>query len=166
MSEADRALPHNPVAEQAILGAVLLDGKALVAAGAILEPEDFYVEAHQLIFRAMVSLSKRSGALIDAITVGDELGSSALERAGGHAYLAALSDGLPREPDVPHYGGIVKAKAVLRRIVTGANDVSKSAMNGGKGLEAKVETRIMGQGGDRWDGGNSAGSSSWRRSGW
>ena len=139
MSEADRALPHNPEAEQAILGAVLLDGKALVAVGAILEPEDFYVKAHQLIFRAMVSLSERSGASIDAITIGDELGSDLLERAGGYPYLAGLFDGLSRAPDVPHYGGIVKAKAVLRRIVTGANDVSKSAMNGGKGLEAKVE---------------------------
>ncbi len=138
MSEADRALPHNPVAERAILGAVLLDGKALVAAGAILEPKDFYVEAHQLIFRAMVSLSERSGTSIDDITVGDELGRD-LERAGGYPYLASLFDGLPRALNVPHYGGIVKDKAALRRIITCANAVSKSAMNGGKGLKEKVE---------------------------
>ena len=139
MSEADRALPHNPVAERAILGAVLLDGKALVAAGAILEPKDFYVEAHQLIFRAMVSLSERSGASIDAITVGDELGSDLLERARGYPYLAGLSDGLSRSPDVARYAGIVKGKAERRSIITCANDVAKSAMNGGKGLKEKVE---------------------------
>ncbi len=139
MSEADRALPHNPVAERAILGAVLLDGKALVAAGAILEPKDFYVEAHQLIFRAMVSLSERSGASIDAITVGDELGSDLLERAGGYPYLAGLSDGLSRAPDVARYAGIVKGKAERRSIITCANDVSKAAMNGGRGLKEKVE---------------------------
>ena len=139
MSEADRALPHNPEAEQAILGAVLLDGKALVAAGAILKPKDFYVEAHQLIFRAMVSLSERSGTSIDAITVGDELGSDLLEKHGGLGYLSSLMDGLPRAVNVAHYAGIVKEKASLRCLIAAADTAYLAAYEGGAQPAAIIE---------------------------
>ena len=91
-----RTLPHNLDAERSVLGAILLDNAAVNPAGETLTPEDFYGEAHRVVFEAMVALSEDSSA-IDPVTVAERLErSSQLERAGGLGYLSTLMDGLPR----------------------------------------------------------------------
>ena len=82
--------------ERAVLGAILLDEKAIFAATEVLTADDFYLEAHREIFRAMLSLVEEEIS-IDLITLREELRRrSKEEAAGGAAYLAALTDGLPR----------------------------------------------------------------------
>jgi len=91
----DKTLPNNLEAERSILGAILLDDKALHLVVETLRKEDFYLESHRHIFGKMLDLASRAKA-IDLITLKDELQrTSDLERAGGAAYIAGLTDGLP-----------------------------------------------------------------------
>ena len=102
-----RTLPHNLDAERSVLGAILLDNHAINPAAETLTPEDFYGEAHRLVFEAMVALSEDNSP-IDAVTVAEQLErGDHLERAGGLGYLSSLMDGLPRALNVGQYARIV-----------------------------------------------------------
>ncbi len=113
----EKTLPHNLEAERSILGAILLDDKAIYPVLELLRLEDFYLEGHRRIFAKMIALTQRSHP-IDLVTLKDELQRAGeLELAGGPAYLAGLTDGLPRAVNVEHYARIVREKAVLRRLI-------------------------------------------------
>ncbi|HEY6060367.1 MAG TPA: DnaB-like helicase N-terminal domain-containing protein, partial [Gemmatimonadales bacterium] len=85
---AGRRTPWSNDAEQAVLGAMLLDQDAALKAAEFLDDTMFYKEAHRVLFRAMVSLTERSD-VIDPVTLRDELGKRGdLERAGGMEYIA------------------------------------------------------------------------------
>lgn len=119
----EKTLPNNLEAERSILGAILLDDKAIHTALEILRKEDFYLDSHRRIFEKMSSLTSVSRA-VDIITLKDELQrSDELENAGGAAYLASLTDGLPRATNVEHYARIVKEKATLRRLIQISNEI-------------------------------------------
>ncbi len=119
----EKTLPHNLEAERSILGAILLDDKAVFSVYEILRSEDFYLEGHRRIFQKMITLANESRA-IDLITLKDELTRSAdLENVGGPAYLASLTDGLPRAINIEHYAQIVKEKATLRRLIQISNEI-------------------------------------------
>ena len=123
-----RTLPHNLEAERSVLGAILLDNQAVNPAAETLTPDDFYGEAHRLIFQAMVSLSEDNNA-IDPVTVAEQLErADELERAGGLGYMSSLMDGLPRSLNVSDYARIVKDKASLRSLISSANAIMTSAM--------------------------------------
>ena len=127
----DRALPHDREAERAILGAVLLDNQAFDAAAQVLTPEDFFGEAHRLIFEAMGTLSGRSEA-IDTVTLREVLERrNVLERAGGAAYVSSLIDGLPAAANVDQYARIIKDKAILRDAIDEAETIRNMAMDPG-----------------------------------
>ncbi len=68
----ERPLPHSAESERAILGAIILDNGLVNQAIELLKPEDFYLRAHTLIFRSMISLSERGGE-INPILLGEEL---------------------------------------------------------------------------------------------
>ena len=119
----DRTLPHNLEAEKCVLGAVLIDNQAFNQASEAIDSEDFFRDAHRRIFEKMVVLSERNDP-IDLVTLKDELGRSGeLEDVGGPAYIAALTDGVPRSANVEYYAKIVKEKSTLRRLITSANEV-------------------------------------------
>jgi replicative DNA helicase len=118
----DRPMPHDLDAERAVLGAILLDPTALHAATEALQPEDLHLEAHRLILAAMIELQAREAG-IDMLTVRGELqraGKS--EAAGGPAYLADLTSGMPHGLNVRHYAALVKDSSVRRRIIGLAHD--------------------------------------------
>ncbi len=113
----DRMLPHNLEAERSVLGAILLDDKVIFNASEILKDEnDFYYEPNRIIYRAMLCLM-RDDRPCDPIIVMDELRRhDELEKVGGAAYLATLTDGLPRCTNVKHYAEIVREAATMRQI--------------------------------------------------
>lgn len=124
----ERPLPHTSEAERAILGAVLLDNSHVNQAIELLKPEDFYVRAHQLTFRAMVTLSER-GSEINPILIGEELRRlSELEAVGGFTFLSELTYGLPHFTNLSHYAKIVGGKSMLRRLVKVANRITSEAL--------------------------------------
>ncbi len=119
----EKTLPHNLEAERSILGAILLDDKAVFTVYEILRSDDFYLEGHRRIFERMLALANESRP-VDLITLKDELQRAAdLENVGGPAYLASLTDGLPRAINIEHYAQIVKEKATLRRLIQISNEV-------------------------------------------
>jgi replicative DNA helicase len=119
----EKPLPCNLEAERSILGAILLDDKAIHSAVETLRKEDFYLESHRRIFEKMFALTA-DGTAIDLVTLKNELQrSDELESAGGAAYLASLTDGLPRAVNIEHYAQIVKEKATLRRLIHISNEI-------------------------------------------
>ena len=113
----EKTLPHNLEAERSILGAVLLDDKALLTVFETVKSQDFYLEGHRRVFEKMVQLMNLSQP-IDLITLKEELQRAGeLESVGGAAYLAGLTDGLPRARNIEHYARIVKEKSTLRRLI-------------------------------------------------
>src|SRR5574341_132699 len=89
---AGRHAPWSNEAEQAVLGAMLLDQDAALKAAELLDDTMFYKEAHRILLRAMVRLAER-GDVIDPVTLREELARRGdLDRAGGMEYLASLID--------------------------------------------------------------------------
>ncbi len=113
----DRVPPQNLEAEQSTLGSMMIDRSALEKALDILKPEDFYREAHQIIFESLMSLAERDEA-VDIITIQEELrGSGKLEAVGGIDYIMTLIDMVPTAANVEYYARIVEEKSILRRMI-------------------------------------------------
>lgn len=127
---SEKGLPANVLAERSVLGAVLMDGAAFNHAAEVLRPEDFHLDSHRKIYRAMRELSQVNRA-IDFITLGEALErTSELEMVGGHAYLISLTDGLPRSVNVEHYARIVKDRSLLRQLLAVANEIATECLAG------------------------------------
>ena len=120
---ADRVPPQDTEAEQATLGSMLLESEAAARAFGILNPDDFYREAHRLICHAMLAVNNRNEP-VDLVTVSAELRRNGqLERAGGGEYLTALINKVPTAAHVMRYANIVAEKAVLRRLITAGGEI-------------------------------------------
>jgi len=123
----DRIPPQNTEAEQAILGAVLLNKDALILVSEIISPEDFYRTSHQKIFRSMLDLSE-SGQPVDLITLTSDLQTKKLlEEIGGVSYLTDLANAVPTAANVEYYAKIVEEKAVLRRLIRAATEIASTS---------------------------------------
>ena len=110
-------LPASTHAERTILGAILLDNAAHTEAAETLADDDFSLSSHRRIFLRMTELMNSQRA-VDIVTLANELARfKEIESIGGVAYLASLTEGLPRRPRIKEYIAIVKEKAKLRRIM-------------------------------------------------
>ena len=113
----DAGLPANTDAEKTILGAILLDNAAHAEAAETLQPDDFSLDSHRRIYLRMGELID-TGRAVDIVTLSNELARNKdVESVGGVAYLASLTEGLPRRPVIEEYVRIVKDKALLRRLM-------------------------------------------------
>ena len=113
----DAGLPANIDAERTILGAILLDNAAHAEAAESLTPDDFSLDSHRRIFLRMSELIDTTRA-VDIVTLSNELSRyKEVEAVGGVAYLASLTEGLPRRPVIEDYIRIVKDKSLLRRLM-------------------------------------------------
>ena len=120
----DRVPPQNIEAEQSVLGAILIEQSAIAKISDILQPEDFYSEAHKLVYRSAMTLFER-GEAIDFITVIDMLRrEEALERAGGISYITSLANGVPTAANIVFHAKIVQEKSLLRRLIHAATDIA------------------------------------------
>jgi replicative DNA helicase len=110
-------LPSSVHTEVAILGAMLLDSVAISDATEKLKAEDFSLDSHQRVFRAIVDLMAK-GQGIDYLTVQEELARRReLDSIGGPAYLAFLTEGIPRNFNIESYVQIVRDKSLLRQLM-------------------------------------------------
>jgi replicative DNA helicase len=113
----DALLPANIDAEKTILGAILLDNAAHAEAAEKLEADDFSLDSHRRIFQRMSELMDSQRA-VDIVTLSNELARyKEIEAVGGVAYLASLTEGLPRRPVIEEYIRIVKDKSLLRKLM-------------------------------------------------
>jgi replicative DNA helicase len=127
-----RTLPHDLSAERSVLGAILVHGELLDIATEILEPSHFYRQAHASIYSAMLKMSE-AGREIDLVTLRSELERTReLEDVGGPAYIASLSDGVPRSSNIAQYARIVRELAQLRAAIFTSNKLRTQAYSSDK----------------------------------
>lgn len=139
---ADRALkdnvpPHNDEAEQATLGALLLDWNARSDVGVFtrLKPEHFYSLQNQVIFKAMLSLD-RANVKGDTLTLVNELTKNGdLDKAGGVGYIASLTNTVPTSANIAYYADIVFDQAMRRALIKVAAELKASAFEESKTSE-------------------------------
>jgi replicative DNA helicase len=113
----DRTPPQDVVAEQSVLGGMMLSKDAIADVVEVLRGHDFYRPAHETIFDAVINLYGR-GEPADAVTVSDELTKRGdLARVGGAPYLHTLISSVPTAANAGYYARIVRERAVLRRLV-------------------------------------------------
>jgi replicative DNA helicase len=125
-----RSAPWSNEAEQAVLGAMLLDQDASLSAAQLLVDDMFYREAHRRLFRAMVALVERR-SVIDHITLRDELlRRGELDAIGGYDYVAELADAVPTAANLEYHAKIVKEKAILRKLIETATGIITEAYDG------------------------------------
>ena len=135
MEDNTRIPPHSVEAEQSVLGSILLDKDAMISVSETLIPEDFYKEAHRVIYECMLKLYN-SQSEIDLITLTDELRDQGyLDDIGGIAYITSLSTIVPTTSNIKYYINIVKEKSISRQLISAANDI----INLGYDSSTKVE---------------------------
>lgn len=142
----DRVPPQNIEAEQAVLGAVLLDSDALVTVMERIHTEDFYKAAHQLIFEVMVELAEEQEP-IDLVTITSRLqDKKQLEEVGGVSYLTQLANAVPTAANVDHYASIVEEKSLIRNLIRTATQIVSegyASADDVNSLLSDAEQRIM-----------------------
>lgn len=126
----DRLPPQSPDAEVSVLGAIFIDPEAAGKAIEHLRPEDFYVEAHQQIYRTVLKLFEE-GKPIDVVMVGEALRNQGIiEAVGGLAYLMEIAAMVPTSAHIEHYARMVREKSTLRGIISAASRTIADAYQG------------------------------------
>jgi hypothetical protein len=121
------AIPHNREAEEAVIGAVLINPDIFSDLAAFLRANDFYIIRHSWIWEAFIHLHEKS-IPVDFLTVSDELESAGrLAEIGGPAYLTALINQVPTSLHAEAYGRIVQDASIRRRMLTDANQLATRA---------------------------------------
>jgi len=138
---ADKAIvpPHSLDAERSTLGALLIDKEAIIKVADLLKPEDFYHDAHAVIYDGIVALyDKRTP--IDLLTLTNILqDKNELDKIGGAAYLAELTSAVPTSTHVFQYASIVKQKATLRKLIRAGEEIKGYGFNEVEELDALLE---------------------------
>lgn len=131
--------PQSIEAEQAVLGAMLLDRDAVTTAAEILSVDDFYYEPHRYIYEAILTLFNR-GEPTDLLTVSEELKRKGkLEECGSQPYLMKLMETVPSVANIEDYCRIVEEKAILRQLIQVAHQIVNWAYHHDGDLESLID---------------------------
>lgn len=121
---AERLLPHDIEAEEAVIGALLIDSDSFVRVSSLIKPNDFYRERNRSCFAVCVDLFQRSEA-IDQVTVARELSrTNQLESVGGMAYLSHLISITPTSTHAEYYAQLISRASTMRRLIDAASRIS------------------------------------------
>ncbi len=135
---AERLLPHDIEAEEALVGSLLIDGDSFLRVSHLIKPEDFYRERNRLCFASCVDLFQRSEA-IDQVTLARELSrTNQLEAAGGMAYLSHLVSITPTSAHAEHYAQLISRTATMRRLIDAASRISALGYEDTDNVEATL----------------------------
>lgn len=132
-------LPHDKMAEQAILGAVIIKNELLYQISETLSSADFFSPAHQKIYQAVLDLYQQN-APVDEVTLGTYLRDrKMLDQTGGVDYLVALTQSTPVVENVEHYAQIVREKGRLRDLITAANEIAKQGKESSEDVASLIQ---------------------------
>ena len=139
--------PQSIEAERSVIGGLLLSADGWDAIAELVTASDFYRPEHRAIFRQIAMLVDRSEP-VDVVTVADRLlATGELDAAGGHTYLTELAEQTPTAANIRAYATAVYERAVLRKLITAAQDIANTGFNpDGRGSEElldEAERRIM-----------------------
>lgn len=122
-------IPQDIEAEQAVLGSIIENNDLLTEVSDFLQPNSFFMVAHQHIYRAIIELSELNYP-IDEVILGDQLKSkSQLEEVGGYAYIAELVECAPSTGNIKFYAQIVAEKATLRDVIKTSQEIGQKALD-------------------------------------
>lgn len=142
----DRLPPQAVEVEKAVLGSILLDNMILHDVVPILKVEDFYRDTHQIIYKAIRDLYDL-GKAIDAITLSDELiRRDQLKSVGGDEALSEILSSTPSPANAKYYAGIVREKAIGRRLIEAGNEILRDGYSDqftAEELLEKAERRVF-----------------------
>lgn len=143
----ERIPPQNLEAEMSLLGSMLISQEVIPIVAETVKVDDFYREAHQRIFEAIIGLYTR-GEPADPITTAEELKTiGALEDVGGKSYLHTLISGVPTAANAKYYAGIVERNAALRSLIRVATEIANLGYQAPEDVEVtidKAESLIFG----------------------
>lgn len=124
MTVVEKTIPHNVEAEEAVLGALLIDSDAIAKVAPFLRPEDFYREKNRILYEVRLELYNRHEPG-DFVTMCDELERRGkLEEAGGASYLASLVSAVPTAVHVEYYGRIVERCSIMRKLIGAGGQIA------------------------------------------
>ena len=135
---AEKLLPHDIEAEEAVIGSLVIDGDAILKVAQFLKSNDFYREKNRHCYEACIALFSR-GEAINQVTVAHQLGlDDRLEEVGGAAYLSHMVSTVPTPVHVEHYGRIVNRTAVMRNLIDSAAQITAIGYEGTDDVEASL----------------------------
>lgn len=133
-----KILPNNIECEEAVLGACLLEGRAIYEIVDVLKPEMFYKEAHVTIFECLVEMFK-NGEQIDLLTVAQNLVKEGkFESIGGAVYLNSLTSHIVSSANIEYHSAIIKENYVKRNIIKFGQELFAKAYKNSEDLETLV----------------------------
>src|SRR5262249_55290181 len=136
---ADRLPPHSREAERCVLGSMLRDNGIIGDVLQIIREENFYADAHQKIYKAIVTLYDR-GHPIDAVILADLLKEQKqIEDIGKHAYLGELWDAAPTAANAEYYARIVRDKSIVRSLIHAGNEILRDAYDQAQPADEMLE---------------------------
>ena len=137
--EFERQMPFSLEAEQAVLGAILVDPAAMDRVAGIVTKDDFYLPEHGEIFSAMLRMYRQSRN-IDVVLLLDELvKNGTYDEAGGTGYIKLLIEVVPTAIHAADYARVVHDKAMVRKIIAVGEAITEAAYEGSEGYEALIE---------------------------
>jgi replicative DNA helicase len=126
---SERLLPQNVEAEASVLGSILIDPACFADVRTVLRPEDFYREAHRVVYAAMDTLWCAHQSA-DLITLCDDLQRThKLDEIGGASFVGSLANQVPTSANVADYAQIVARTALARRVIHAAGQIAGIAYN-------------------------------------
>jgi replicative DNA helicase len=141
----DKVPPHNDEAEQAALGAVLLDNDVIDIALDYIKPEDFYSNANRKVFQAVLNLYNQGKQQADIITVVAELRQMGeLEAIGGSAYVASLTNVVPSSTNIAYYAKLVADCSMRRSLLRISAEINT------RSFDESVDARMILEESQQW----------------
>jgi replicative DNA helicase len=139
-------MPFSQEAEEAVLGAVLINPDVFLALSAFLKPDDFFFVRHQYIWEALQRISDRRDRA-DYVTVHEELRTlGRLDDVGGAPYLLQLANSTPTSVHAEIYGRLVERTAIRRKLLKASDDIKTLAVDEARPIEeivADAEARLF-----------------------
>lgn len=118
-----RVPPQNIEAEKSVLGALMMDKDAIIKVANLIHEGDFYKDAHNLIFEAMLELYEKREP-IDVLSLSNRLEEkNQIEKIGGSSYLTSLAGAMPSSSNIVHYAKVVQKKSTLRKLILAASEI-------------------------------------------
>ena len=134
MAENMNVLPHDLLAEQAVLGSIFLDPDKIHIASEYLTKDSFFKLSHGMVFNIMQELSDK-GDPIDPVSVKSALDSiGQFEQIGGMPFLASLINAVPTSAHIEHYSKVVAEKSRARKVIEDLSHSISSVYDGQKDL--------------------------------
>ncbi len=119
----DRLPPYSRDAERSVLGSMLRDNQVIADIQMLVSDVDFYMDAHQKLFRGIVALQAQQKPA-DLVTLGEWVkGQGIVEEIGGYIYIGELWDAAPTAANSEHYAAIVRDASISRRLIHAAAEI-------------------------------------------